>query len=233
MTHTKTSIRNIKPFEEYYEVNSQTKKKNLINAIQIAMKIHRGEMTLIQHYNQCKKQFNEININSESENNSHNDRTVSHGNKVSSQHTKSKRQRSVNSININGKVVCNKTTNCIKNTLNMNNNTSKKIVNISNKEDKERREKNIIINNKSRKNSYCSSRSVTENNYNSKSEKCENNFTLDSSYPNSHDIINIVDNFIYTKKDLQNDQYDEAFNSLKRSITSVRKSENNLNVSIF
>lgn len=234
MTHTKTSIRNIKPFEEYYEVNSQTKKKNLINAIQIAMKIHKGEMTLIQHYNQCKKQFNEINIDSESENNSHNDRTISSGNKVNSQHIKSKRKRSLNSIKINENVVYKKTANCIKNTLNMNTNTSKKINNISNKHEKERREKNIIINNhKSRKNSFCSLRSANENNYNSKSEKYENNFTLEPSHPNSHDIINIVDNFIYTKKNLQNDQYDEAFNSLKRSIALVRKSESNLNVSIF
>ena len=65
------------------------------------------------------------------------------------------------------------------------------------------------------------------NNHLTSNHHCNNN-TLRTI---THDIMNIVDNFIYTKKDLQYDQFDEAFNSLRQSITSVRQTESNFNVS--
>ena len=45
--------------------------------------------------------------------------------------------------------------------------------------------------------------------------------------------MDIVDNFIYTKKNLQYEQFDETFNSLKQSIMSVRHNDNNFNVSKY
>lgn len=44
----------LKPFDEYYDELSKTKKKNLINAIETAKKINDGEMSYSQHYKMCK-----------------------------------------------------------------------------------------------------------------------------------------------------------------------------------
>ena len=55
MTHSIISISKIKPYEQFKKEYSNTKKLKLINAIQIADKIFKGEMTYEQHYYLCQK----------------------------------------------------------------------------------------------------------------------------------------------------------------------------------
>jgi hypothetical protein len=55
MTYSIIPISKIKPYNEYKNEFNNTKKQKLINAIQIADKINKGEMTYEQHYHLCKK----------------------------------------------------------------------------------------------------------------------------------------------------------------------------------
>ena len=55
MTYSIIPISKIKPYNEYKKEFNNTKKQKLINAIQIADKINKGEMTYEQHYHLCKK----------------------------------------------------------------------------------------------------------------------------------------------------------------------------------
>ena len=55
MTYSIIPISKIKPYNEYKNECNNTKKQKLINAIQIADKIYKGEMTYEQHYHLCKK----------------------------------------------------------------------------------------------------------------------------------------------------------------------------------
>lgn len=52
----------MRPFDEYYEEFSKTKKKNLQNFIDIARKIHRGEISFNQHKNVKKSNQNFIGV---------------------------------------------------------------------------------------------------------------------------------------------------------------------------
>ena len=60
MTISKISISKLRPFEEYFERFSKTKKKNLQSFIDIASKIHNGEITYSQHCKISKKTTNNL-----------------------------------------------------------------------------------------------------------------------------------------------------------------------------
>ncbi len=53
MTHSIISISKIKPYLEYKNQFIHIKKQKLLNAIQIAEKTNKGEMTYEQHYKLC------------------------------------------------------------------------------------------------------------------------------------------------------------------------------------
>lgn len=207
LTYTKTSIRNVKGFEECYDVYSQTKKKNLINAIQIARKIHNGEMTWMQHYNQCKRKVNGRQIKKKEEEDK--DMLVDELNGSSGKVIKRKRKRSVGSTSISDRMSCNK---------NSNSDVTMKKEECNNVRKRCSNGRSRSLNNKNVKHNCCVNEQVINNNNNSNT---------------THDIMDIVDNFIYTKKNLQYEQFDETFNSLKQSIMSVRHNDNNFNVSKY
>ena len=211
LTYAKISIRNVKGFEEGYDVYSQTKKKNLMNAIQIARKIHNGEMTWMQHYNQCKRKVNGRHIKKEEEEDK--DVLVNELNEASGRCKviRRKRKRGVGSMSISDRMSCNK-----------NNNNS----DITMKKEE--------CNNARRRCSSNGNRSKSLKNKNVKRNQLINNNSNNTLHiGGTHDIMDIVDNFIYTKKNLQYEQFDNTFNSLKQSIMSVKHNDNNFNVSKY
>jgi hypothetical protein len=223
LTYTKTSIRNVKGFEECYDVYSQTKKKNLINAIQIARKIHNGEMTWMQHYNQCKRKVNGRQIKKEEEEDKDmliDELNESNRNEGRYKVIRRKRKRSVGSTSISDRVSCNK---------NSNSDVTLKKEECNNVRRRCSCGKSRSLNNKNVKRNCCDSSSCCVN------EQVINNRNNSNTLHigGTRDIMDIVDNFIYTKKNLQYEQFDETFNSLKQSIMSVRHNDSNFNVSKY